>query len=211
MPFGIYMSTDDGTNEKTSLMAVDSNGIDENDDFEGSGNRNENKILRYGERSNDEEERDNDDDIDDDNSTNLNLLRESLNKLKDADTTGEEGLLSIWTIICILSTSFAYGCIMTTLFLITLPIECDRIENNTAIPKSVREICSKHKHSNFVVILLLVFYIFMRTGCDQSNRHFLLLKRRGRYLTFFLSFFFNTILRPRSHLVALLQFPVLLN
>ena len=169
MPFGVYMSTCDGTNEKTSLMAVDFNGIDENDDCEGSENRNRNKIHRYDERSNDEEESDNDDDDgdgnnddddddDDDDNTNLNLLRESLKKLKDTDTytTGEEGLLSIWTITCILSTAFAYGCIMTTLFLITLPIECDRIEKNTDIPKSVREICSKHKYSNFVVILLLV-------------------------------------------------------
>ena len=164
MPFGVYMSTGDGTNEKTSLMAVDFNGIDENDDCEGSENRNRNKIHRYDERSNDEEESDNDDDDgdgnndddDDDDNTNLNLLRESLKKLKDTDTytTGEEGLLSIWTITCILSTAFAYGCIMTTLFLITLPIECDRIEKNTDIPKSVREICSKHKYSNFVVILL---------------------------------------------------------
>ena len=150
MPFGVYMSTGDGTNEKTSLMAVDFNGIDENDDCEGSENRNRNKIHRYDERSNDEEESDNDDDDgdgnndDDDDNTNLNLLRESLKKLKDTDTytTGEEGLLSIWTITCILSTAFAYGCIMTTLFLITLPIECDRIEKNTGIPKSVREICS---------------------------------------------------------------------
>lgn len=36
--------------------------------------------------------------------------------------------LSLWTITFILSTAFAYGCIMTTLFLITLPVECDRIE-----------------------------------------------------------------------------------
>ena len=169
MPFGVYMSTGDGTNEKTSLMAVDFNGIDENDDCEGSENRNRNKIHRYDERSNDEEESDNDDDDgdgnndddDDDDNTNLNLLRESLKKLKDTDTytTGEEGLLSIWTITCILSTAFAYGCIMTTLFLITLPIECDRIEKNTDIPKSVREICSKHKYSNFVVILLQYSYL----------------------------------------------------
>jgi len=185
MPSGVYLSTGDRTNENTSLMAVDLNGIDENDDYEGSENRNRNKIHRYGERSNDEEESDNDDDDsdgnNDDDNTNLNLLRESLNKLKDTDTTGEEGLLSIWTITCILSTSFAYGCIMTTLFLITLPIECDRIEKNTDIPKSVREICSKHIYSNFVVIFLLVSdYCFC-------------------------------FLRPRSHSVALLQFPVLLN
>mmetsp|Transcript_52189 Transcript_52189/g.53166 ORF Transcript_52189/g.53166 Transcript_52189/m.53166 type:complete len:553 (-) Transcript_52189:120-1778(-) len=73
---------------------------------------------------------------DDTDVTNLNLLRESLNKIKDSDID-DEGFLSIWTIICILSTSFAYGCITTTLFLITLPIECERIEKNTKIPKSV--------------------------------------------------------------------------
>lgn len=36
--------------------------------------------------------------------------------------------LTIWEIICILSTAFSYGCILTTLFLITLPVECERIE-----------------------------------------------------------------------------------
>jgi Major Facilitator Superfamily len=46
--------------------------------------------------------------------------------------------LSIWEIICILSTAFSYGCILTTLFLITLPVECERIEaEHATIPKSV--------------------------------------------------------------------------
>lgn len=50
----------------------------------------------------------------------------------------DEEDLSLWSIACILSTSFAYGCIMTTLFLITLPVECQRIENqNPSVPKSV--------------------------------------------------------------------------
>jgi MFS family permease len=41
-------------------------------------------------------------------------------------------------IACILSTAFSYGCIMTTLFLITLPVECERIEKqHPNIPKSV--------------------------------------------------------------------------
>ena len=53
----------------------------------------------------------------------------------------KEGALSLWTIACILSTSFAYGCIMTTLFLITLPVECERIEEqHPTVPKSVRRI-----------------------------------------------------------------------
>ena len=53
----------------------------------------------------------------------------------------EEKQLPIWTLICILSTAFAYGCIMTTLFIITLPVECQLIEeseeNQSNIPKSV--------------------------------------------------------------------------
>lgn len=55
------------------------------------------------------------------------------------DVSKEPKILPIWTITCILSTAFAYGCIMTTLFLITLPIECDRIEQqHPSVPKSVR-------------------------------------------------------------------------
>jgi hypothetical protein len=41
-------------------------------------------------------------------------------------------------ILCILSTAFSYGCIMTTLFLITLPVECERISKISGNPhKSV--------------------------------------------------------------------------
>jgi MFS family permease len=57
---------------------------------------------------------------------------------------GEEQLedvemnLPLWEIACILSTAFAYGCISTTLFLITLPVECERIESqHPKMPKSV--------------------------------------------------------------------------
>lgn len=47
-------------------------------------------------------------------------------------------LLPLWNITCILSTAFSYGCIMTTLFIITLPVECDRIEQqHPNVPKSV--------------------------------------------------------------------------
>lgn len=47
-------------------------------------------------------------------------------------------VLSLWSIACILSTAFSYGCILTTLFLITLPVECERIHmSNPKIPKSV--------------------------------------------------------------------------
>jgi MFS family permease len=46
--------------------------------------------------------------------------------------------LSLVHIACILSTAFSYGCIMTTLFLITLPVECERIEKqHPNTPKSV--------------------------------------------------------------------------
>lgn len=50
----------------------------------------------------------------------------------------EDNSLSTWDIIAILSMAFSYGCIMTTLFLITLPLECDRIEQqHPGIPKSI--------------------------------------------------------------------------
>lgn len=38
--------------------------------------------------------------------------------------------MPLWTIVCILSTAFAYGCILTTLFMITLPLECERIHRD---------------------------------------------------------------------------------
>jgi MFS family permease len=50
-----------------------------------------------------------------------------------SDTT-----LSSWEIIAKLSPAFAYGCILTTLFLITLPLECTRIQQeHPSVPKSV--------------------------------------------------------------------------
>ena len=46
--------------------------------------------------------------------------------------------MSVYTIAAILSTAFSYGCIMTTLFLITLPVECERVNlQHNNIPKSV--------------------------------------------------------------------------
>ena len=46
--------------------------------------------------------------------------------------------LNPWEIVFILSTAFAYGCILTTLFLITLPVECARIQQqHPAVPKAV--------------------------------------------------------------------------
>mmetsp|Transcript_12201 Transcript_12201/g.28963 ORF Transcript_12201/g.28963 Transcript_12201/m.28963 type:complete len:456 (+) Transcript_12201:404-1771(+) len=84
---------------------------------------------------NDEDESDDDLERSDESERNQDILRVSLSEKNE---TKEKELLSVWTIGCILSSSFAYGCIMTTLFLITLPIECERIEKqNPNIPKSV--------------------------------------------------------------------------
>jgi MFS family permease len=56
----------------------------------------------------------------------------------DEQETEKERPLSLFSIAAILSTAFSYGCILTTLFLITLPVECDRIESeNPSMPKSV--------------------------------------------------------------------------
>jgi hypothetical protein len=50
----------------------------------------------------------------------------------------DENDLPALQILCILSTAFSYGCIMMTLFLITLPIECERISRISGNPhKSV--------------------------------------------------------------------------
>lgn len=51
---------------------------------------------------------------------------------------GDKEEMSLFTIAAILSTAFSYGCIMTTLFLITLPVECERVNlQHPNIPKSV--------------------------------------------------------------------------
>jgi MFS family permease len=56
-----------------------------------------------------------------------------------SDATSDEAdrLMPLWSIVAILSTAFSYGCILTTLFLITLPIECERIQDARGSPKSV--------------------------------------------------------------------------
>jgi Major Facilitator Superfamily len=46
-------------------------------------------------------------------------------------------LLPLMHIVALLSSTFAYGCILTTLFLITLPVECERIERATHTSKSI--------------------------------------------------------------------------
>ncbi len=72
---------------------------------------------------------------DEDSIASEDILRLSSSEDNEAD---EEKLLSVFEISCILSSAFAYGCVMTTLFLITLPVECERIERQfPGIPKSV--------------------------------------------------------------------------
>lgn len=46
-------------------------------------------------------------------------------------------IMPLFTIVAILSTAFSYGCILTTLFVITLPIECERIHQSSGAHKSV--------------------------------------------------------------------------
>jgi MFS family permease len=56
---------------------------------------------------------------------------------KEEEEENEENL-SLFSIAAILSTAFSYGCILTTLFLITLPVECERVNlQHPNIPKSV--------------------------------------------------------------------------
>ena len=108
-------------NETTTLLM-------ENDDEE-------NRDYRYDMYHNTEYS---DDDLGSSDGSENNALRMSS---KDESEGKDKELLPLWTIICILSSSFAYGCIMTTLFLITLPIECERIEKqNPNIPKSVSSV-----------------------------------------------------------------------
>jgi MFS family permease len=119
-----------------NISRVDGASIDEgtsllkDDDIEASGDPNS-TIPSYGKFSNEDGEES------EDSETSQDLLRASLSK--EGITCGKKDeLLPIWTIICILSSAFAYGCIMTTLFLVTLPIECERIEQQIpSIPKSV--------------------------------------------------------------------------
>lgn len=60
---------------------------------------------------------------------------ESISDLEKETVLSE---LPAWDLVCILSLAFSYGCILTTLFLITLPVECERIESqHPTIPKSV--------------------------------------------------------------------------
>lgn len=53
-------------------------------------------------------------------------------KTVETSSDVEDGNLSPIRIAAILSTAFTYGCIMSTLFLLTLPIECQRIESESS-------------------------------------------------------------------------------
>lgn len=109
-----------GSNETTRLLTVDDD--EENENMSGS-------IFQDGENG------------DDESITSQDIRQFSW---KEENEGEDEELLSVFTITCILSSSFAYGCIMTTLFLITLPIECERIEKQfPGIPKSVSSVVQR--------------------------------------------------------------------
>lgn len=80
---------------------------------------------------------DEDDEENDDIETSNN--NDSINGVPSKQVK-EQKPLHVWTMICILSTAFAYGCVFTTLFMITLPVECQRIQDENddqSMPKSV--------------------------------------------------------------------------
>jgi hypothetical protein len=78
----------------------------------------------------------------------------------------EDEALSLWCIGCILSTSFAYGCIMTTLFLITLPVECQRIEDQfPTVPKSVRLVENKTHNKDNSKNKSPIFFVSLQILC----------------------------------------------
>jgi MFS family permease len=57
---------------------------------------------------------------------------------EDFVSTNQPKLLHFFEIVAILSTAFSYGCVMTTLFLITLPVECKRIQHeHPTVQKSI--------------------------------------------------------------------------
>ncbi|KAL7579170.1 hypothetical protein ACA910_011343 [Epithemia clementina (nom. ined.)] len=79
------------------------------------------------------------DDNNNDNDAQTELLpKYSTQTSSKTTTTSPSTPMSIWTIVAILSTAFSYGCIFSTLFLITLPVECERInQEHPTVPKSV--------------------------------------------------------------------------
>lgn len=130
MPSRSDLSSEASPDETTSLMA---NGPKNNVDSVETSSIN--GSVRYGEEP--------------ENGTTRKSSTSSFNKNED---------LSPWSIACILSTSFAYGCIMTTLFLITLPVECQRIEEqHPTVPKSVRSVAKPMKCFPRIIYIVLLF------------------------------------------------------
>ena len=126
------MPLESNTNESTSLLlddCIEGGDTPVNSKDSSSGN---NKNLWYGAGEQAIESSREDLDSSDTSEENDLPLRSCASKER------EQELLPIWTIVSILSSAFAYGCIMTTLFLITLPVECERIEAQfPSVPKSV--------------------------------------------------------------------------
>lgn len=65
-------------------------------------------------------------------SRNYGSVPASEYELSTATSHNDMPLMSHISISAMLSTAFSYGCIMTTLFLLTLPIECQRIEQESS-------------------------------------------------------------------------------
>jgi len=63
----------------------------------------------------------------------LDHSHEATLHIRDDLIQGENHNMSSLSICAVLSTAFSYGCIMTTLFLLTLPIICERIESESAV------------------------------------------------------------------------------
>ena len=56
----------------------------------------------------------------------------SMRSMRSTKSRHDLPLMTSFSLVALLSTAFSYGCIMTTLFLLTLPIECQRIEQETS-------------------------------------------------------------------------------
>ncbi|GFH60564.1 hypothetical protein CTEN210_17040 [Chaetoceros tenuissimus] len=61
----------------------------------------------------------------------------SMRSMRSTKSRHDLPLMTSFSLVALLSTAFSYGCIMTTLFLLTLPIECQRIEQETSEYSSV--------------------------------------------------------------------------
>lgn len=121
------MTNDDGGDQRTSLLHHDPHQYNPPDDDSPSL---QHAAANYGSAANDDAGEDSahkkgvfdttDDDEDGTNSSSRTVPPELLR-------------MPLGNMAAILSTAFAYGCIMTTLFLITLPIECERIHDESVV------------------------------------------------------------------------------